>query len=133
MRTLSMTFIFVLLATILMGCAKQVTGEDVVAAFKAAGLEAESTRPLTKDDYGAAPFVCTGTRFLTPSIGADNGGRIFICDSAEDRDLLTNYYTELGKSSALFFSWVFVKENIAVQINGDLPEEKARQYEAAIP
>lgn len=134
---LSMAFIFVLLATILMGCAKQVTGEDVVSAFKAAGLEAENSSTLTKDDYGVAPYVCKGTHFFIPSLdaisGEGAGGRVFICDSADDRDLLENYYTELGKSSALFFSWVFVKENIVVQINGDLPEDKARQYEAAIP
>lgn len=122
-----------LVLVLLTACAKQVTGDDVVASFKAAGLEAESTRPMTKDDYGPAPYVCTGTRFYVPSIGADNGGRIFVCDSTEDRDSLANYYNELGKSSALFFSWVFIKDNVLVQINGDLPEETARKYEAAIP
>ena len=38
----------------------------------------------------------------------------------------------MGKSSALFFSWVFVKDRIVVQINGDLPEDAARKYEAAL-
>lgn len=126
-------FTLLIVALLTSACAKQITGDDVVAAFKAAGLEAENTRPMTKDDYGAAPYVCTGTRFYVPSIGADNGGRIFICDSTEDRDSLANYYTELGKSSALFFSWVFIKDNVVVQINGDLPEETARKYEAALP
>lgn len=126
-------FTLLIVALLTSACAKQITGDDVVAAFKAAGLEAENTRPMTKDDYGAAPYVCTGTRFYVPSIGADNGGRIFICDSTEDRDSLANYYTELGKSSALFFSWVFTKDKVIVQINGDLPEETARKYEVAIP
>jgi hypothetical protein len=122
-----------LLAIFLTSCSAQVTGDDVVQSFKDAGLEAENTRAMTKEDYGAAPYVCTGTRFFVPSLGPDNGGRIFICDNTEDRDLLTNYYTELGKSSALFFSWVFTKGNVVIQINGDLPEEQARKYEAAIP
>jgi hypothetical protein len=39
----------------------------------------------------------------------------------------------MGKASAAFFSWVFVKGDVVVQINGDLSEDKARQYEAAIP
>lgn len=122
-----------LISLTLTSCAKKVTSADVVSAFKTAGLEAESTSAMTKDDYGVAPYVCEGTRFLIPSLGADNGGRIFICDNDEDRDALSNFYTEMGKSSALLFSWVFVKNNVVVQINGDLPEEKARQYETALP
>jgi hypothetical protein len=123
----------VLLSLLLSACGSSVTGDDVVTAFKNAGLEAEGSYPMTNDDYGPAPYVCTGTRFLIPSIGADNGGRIFICENAEDLASLKNYYDELGKSSALFFSWTFAKGNVLVQINGDLPEDKARQYEAAIP
>jgi len=130
---LTLVLVFILSALVLSACASKVTGDDVVAAFKSAGLEAESTYSMTKDDYGPAPYVCTGTRFLIPSLGADNGGRIFICDKKEDRDALSNYYIEMGKSSALFFSWVFVKGDVVVQINGDLPEDVARKYEAAIP
>ena len=127
-------FILSVFATVILSaCGSSVTGDDVIASFKKAGLEAENSYAMTKDDYGPAPYVCTGTRFLIPSIGADNGGRIFICDNAEDLALLKNYYDELGKSSALFFSWTFTKGDVLVQINGDLPEEKARQYEAAIP
>lgn len=127
--------LFTLMIVVLLtaACAKQITGNEVVAAFKAAGLEAENSYTMTKDDYNISPYVCTGTRFFIPSIGADNGGRVFVCDTAEDRDLIANYYTELGKSSALFFSWVFIKDNVVVQINGDLPEETARKYEAALP
>lgn len=88
---------------------------------------------MAKDDYGLAPFVCTGTHFFIPSIDPTAGGRVFICDNAEDVTALSDYYDKLGKSSALFFSWVFVKGNVVVQINGDLPEDKARQYETAIP
>lgn len=128
------TFVlFVLIVLVLSACGSSVTGDDVVTAFKNAGLEAEGAYAMTKDDYGFGPYVCTGTRFLIPSIGADNGGRVFICDNTEDLELLKNYYDELGRSSALFFSWTFVKGNVLVQINGDLPEDKARQYEAAIP
>jgi hypothetical protein len=45
---------------------------------------------------------------------------------------MKNYYNELGRQSAALFSWVFVKDNILIQINGDLPETTARKYEAAI-
>lgn len=108
------------------------TSDKVIQAFKDAGLEAEDTRALTKDDYGPAPYVCTGTRFFIPSLGADQGGRLFVCDNTTDRDSLKNYYDEMGKSSALFFSWAFVRDNVVVQINGNLPEETARKYESAL-
>lgn len=133
MNIKSKVSLVLMLAIVLTSCGSQVTGDVVVQSFKDAGLEAENTRAMTKDDYGVAPYVCTGTRFYIPSLGPDNGGRIFVCDNEADRESLKNYYIELGKTSALFFSWVFTKGNIVVQINGDLPEEQARKYETAIP
>lgn len=63
------------MAVLISACtsAKQ-TDNDVVTAFKNAGIEAENPRQMSKDDYGAAPLVCNGTRFFIPSIGQDNGG-----------------------------------------------------------
>ena len=43
-----------------------------------------------------------------------------------------NRYKELGQASAAFFSWLFIRDNVLVQINGDLPEDRARQYEEAL-
>lgn len=127
-------FIALVIALTLSACSpKATTADDVISVWKNAGLEAENTRPMTKDDYGMAPFVCEGTRFYIPSLGEDNGGRLFICEDEKDRDALSTYYDELGKKSALFFSWVFTKGNIVVQINGDLPEETALKYQATIP
>ena len=110
-----------------------ITGPGVVEAFQAAGLEAEGTRPMSVDDYGLAPFVCDGTRFFIPSLGEDQGGRIFICPNNDDRMLLRDYYEGLARESAAFFSWVFVRDSVLVQINGDLDEVTAAKYEAAIP
>ena len=110
-----------------------VPAEEVIAAFKAAGLQAEGTRPLTITDYVLVPYVCQGLRFFIPSLGPDNGGRVFICDNKVDEDQLSSYYQSLGQPGSEFFSWVFVKGNIVVQINGTLPEATAKQYEAAIP
>lgn len=108
-------------------------GAAVIAAFKAAGLEAESVHPLTRDEYKLAPYVCTGTRFLIPSLGPDTGGRIFVCPNQEDLALLFDFYTEMGRASAMLSSWLFPKGLMLVQITGELPDAKARQYEAAIP
>jgi hypothetical protein len=110
-----------------------IDGTAVVAAFKAAGLEAENPSHMVKDDYGPAPYVCEGTHFLVPKICSDCGGRVFVCPNERDRDLIFDYYNEMGRGSALLFSWAFKKDLIVVQINGDLDEKTARQYEATIP
>jgi len=88
---------------------------------------------MTKDDYGLAPMTAVeGTRFLIPSLCPDCGGRALSFASPQNLEVTKVYYVELGQASAMFFSWVFVKDNILVQINGDLPEEKAKQYEVAL-
>lgn len=132
MKKIHLLVLIILTLAACSGGGSQPTAADVITAFKDAGLEAEDTRPLTKEDYGVAPYVCTGTRFFIPSVGAERGGRVFICDNDKDRDTLATYYTELGKSSAAFFSWVFVKGSVLVQITGDVPEETARKYETAL-
>lgn len=109
------------------------TGAEVIAAFKKAGLEAEAPTRLRPKDYGHAPYVCKGTRFLIPSIGNDAGGRVFECATDEERDAIAEHYQRLGKLSATMFSWVLVKGRIVVQINSDLDEEKVEKYRAALP
>jgi len=110
----------------------EVTPEAVIAAFQAAGLEAESARPMTREDYGMAPLVGEGVRFLIPSLGEDAGGRVIQVPDDAERASLIAYYVDLGKSSALFFSHVFEHGDIVVQINGDLADDIAAQYEAAL-
>lgn len=126
----------IVLALFLAACSSTatpvLTGDDVANAFKDAGLEAENVRPLTREEYGLAPFVGTGTRFFVPSLGENNGGRIIVTETAEDADLIEAFYVEAGQQSALFFSHVFRNGNIVVQINGDLPDETAAEYEAAL-
>lgn len=109
------------------------TPEQVISAFQEQGLECESAYLMTEEDYGMAPRVDTaGWRFLIPSLCADCGGRIFTFANANDLNILKSYYDAFGQSSRALFSWTFVKDNILVQINGDLPEEKADQYRSAL-
>lgn len=109
------------------------TPDQVIAAFKSAGLEAENVRPMTKEDYGVAPMLALkAVRFYLPSLGQDKGGRLFSFSNQEDLEKMKSYYVDASKKSALFFSWAYSKDNILVQINGDLKEDKAKQYEAAL-
>lgn len=102
-------------------------------AIMDAGLEFANPTNMTKDDYGLAPMsAAEAVHFFLPSLCADCGGRLYSFANVEDLSLMETYYKELGRQSAMFFSWVFIKDNILIQINGDLPEELAKMYEAAI-
>lgn len=110
----------------------QWTVDQVIAAFKSAGLEAEAPKRMAREDYGMAPLVGEGVRFLIPSLCADCGGRVFAVPVVAERDRLAGYYQEMGKASAAFFSHVFVRDNIVVQINGDMKDDQAAKYETAL-
>jgi hypothetical protein len=80
----------------------------------------------------ALMVAAEGTSFLIPSLGEAKVGRIRSFDSPEDLEKTKAYAVKLSKESAAFFSWVFVKDNILVQLDGKLPEEQAKKYEAAL-
>ena len=130
-------FLLITIAVLACGCggsgAKELMCDQVVAAFKAAGLEAEGVTVMETADYGIVPKLATeGKRFLVPSLGDDSGGRIMVFKSTADRDKVKAAYDAMGAESAMLFSWVFVRDNVLVQINGSLPEAQAKAYEAAL-
>jgi hypothetical protein len=105
----------------------------VIAAFKAAGLEAEGERAMTQEDYGDAPFLCSGTQFNLPSLGNDKLGRVFICERREELTSLKTFYNVRGQGNPELRSWTYSKENVLLQLDGSLPRDTAMQYEAALP
>lgn len=118
------------------GCAprwaKWTTAQGV-AALQAASLEVVNPQPMSASDYGLAPLVATeGKRFVLPSVCADCSGRLVALPSPAALQQLRTYYESLGKNNAAFFSWVFVKDNLLLQLNGELSELEARRYEAAL-
>ncbi len=70
--------------------------------------------------------------FFISSICDDCGARVFSFRTQSDLNKVRDYYVGLGKPGEPFFSWVLVKDNLLVQLNGKLPEERARQYETAL-
>lgn len=104
---------------------------QLVDAFKAAGLEVGNARPMSKpQDYGKIPAIdVEATQFTISSSDQDLGGHIFSFASEEGVEKMVTYYAD---ASADDFSWVYVKDNILVQLDGRLDEEKAKQYEAAM-
>lgn len=112
--------------------AHAITTSQVVVAFKKAGLEAEKPTAIPRKGYGTAPLVGKGVRFLVPSLGEGAGGRVFDVPNAKERRQLADYYIGLGKQSAILYSHVFIHKNIVVQINGDLDDDTAEKYKAAL-
>lgn len=104
-----------------------------IARFQEAGLEAEGTTVMQPADYGPSPLVPReGTRFLIPSLCVDCGGRVMSFDERDELVAMRAYYEELGAADARGRSWLFTQDNLLLQINGDLPEARARLYEAAL-
>jgi hypothetical protein len=69
-----------------------------------------------------------GTRFFIPSVCADCGGRILSFSTKKDLTIVQDYYAQMARFGAVLASWVYVKDNILLQINGELPEAGAQKY-----
>lgn len=115
------------------------TPARVVDAFKAAGLEANNPRPLTRDMMGMAPMTHTDALLFGVTGGPctatppnDCNGRVFVFKDETDLKTTHDFYVNAGKASAAFFSHTFRHGLVLVQINGNLPEAQAKAYDAAL-
>jgi hypothetical protein len=108
-------------------------GSSIIAAFQSAGLDVADAKEMTKEDYGQAPFLCSGTQFTIPSLGNDKVNNIFICSTREELTSLKTFYNVRGQGNPELRSWTFSKGTVLVRLDGKLPAEQAKKYEAAIP
>lgn len=106
--------------------------EAVIAAMQAAGLECAEVHELAPAEYKLAPYVGRGLRFMLPSHGPNYGGRVFYVTDPTERAELRAFYEEMGRASAILASHLYERNNILLQIPGDVPLETARQYQAAL-
>jgi hypothetical protein len=107
--------------------------DQVLGAFVNAGLDVGPMRWMKAEDYGLAPkLAMDGTRFFIPSLCADCGGRILAFKDQAGLNATADYYLSLNQSDPASFSWIFMKDNIIVQLNGNTPETLARKYEEAL-
>lgn len=111
---------------------RQLTGQAVVEAFHRAGLEAEGRFLEDMSKRGIAPKVCDGWRFLIPSLGPDNGGRVYDCPDQRDLDLIAGYHESVCEAFPSICPHWFVRANVLVMINCDLDEDAADRYRAVL-
>jgi hypothetical protein len=110
---------------------KQWTTAQVLAAFKAARLEAANPRPMSQEDYGQVPMVATeAIRFFVPSLGGTKGGHVYSFATDADLETVRKYYQ--NGSGAAKPPWIFVRDNILVQLNGELSSAQAQRYQSAL-
>lgn len=97
---------------------------EVLAAFRGAGLGAEGAAPLAPS---AAERFAAGVEFDVPAAGGAGRGRVLSFDSVGSLEAAVESYAGAGE-----FSWVYVKDNVVVRLDGRVPEETARRYESAL-
>jgi hypothetical protein len=111
------------------------TTADALHAFQAAGLDYETLR-LSKDerDVFSAYTAVTSVQFVIPAQGDSTRARgvIFSFQTESELQMVKEYYTRLGNMLPSYKSWLFVKGNLLLQINGEVPQAIAEQYGAAL-
>jgi|SRR5581483_978446 len=106
---------------------------DVIAAFQRAGLNAEVIHGVSKDerDGFSTLFVVDARRFRISTNDAQMG-MVLCFENPRDLKQMQDYYFGLNRSLPQFRSWLFVRDNVLLQINYEVPETTARAYAAVL-
>jgi hypothetical protein len=105
---------------------------DVLSALQASELNVE-VLPSGKKDGELGMFIpVEEQRFRAHIDGKDADGVILTFYSKEDLMKMENYYRGLNQALPTFKSWVFVTDNVLLQIDGNLPEKQAMRFEQAV-
>jgi hypothetical protein len=109
------------------------TAQDVVAAFSTAGLEVQGVQRDMAVGRGAPNTFSERYVFEVPRI-APAGGQILVFQSQSDLDAWQQYFAQLRADSATRRDvvYVFVKENVILQVNANLTTQEASAFEDAL-
>jgi hypothetical protein len=101
--------------------------DQVILAFKQAGLEVGPYRPMIKDDYAGAPVMSLqGICFYTSSNGEGCSARILSFLDQTSLEKTRQFFTDNG------YTWLFTNQNILVEMNPEVNESTARNYESIL-
>lgn len=103
-----------------------ITADDLIQAFKDAGLEVGDVVEMDKKEFGNVRKE--GKRVLVPSLGEDAGGRLMSFNKKKDLEETKSYYDDLGKSGPMFFSHTHQSGLFLLQMNGDMEDEEFEKY-----
>ena len=105
---------------------------DVLRSLQATGLDVEAIPGGKKNDELGMSVHADEIRFRTHAGTILVGGIILAFDSQDELIQMMNYYRTLGQALPAAKSWVFSRDNVLIQINGDLPAEQAKRFEEAL-
>jgi len=109
------------------------TSQQIIAEFQAAGLEIGAPVSLTSEDFNMFIRKTDDAKFyFIPSACEGCRGRVFAYSNKTDLNLTKSYYENLAKGGNWLHSWLFIKDNILIQMPGDIPEEKALRYQQVL-
>lgn len=111
--------------------------DDIIETFSQQSLVVYNPRDMTKDDFGIAPMSATSAKIFS-LVETDNeddqrNARLLTFDNLDDLKATKQYYDDLGKDSAMLFSYTAVNEDelVLMQFNGQLPQELVEKYAKA--
>ncbi|MFS0991480.1 LysM peptidoglycan-binding domain-containing protein [Enterococcus casseliflavus] len=111
--------------------------DDIIEAFSQQSLVVYNPRDMTKEDFGIAPMSATKAKIFS-LIETDNeeeqqNARLLTFDNLDDLKVTKKYYDDLGKDSAMLFSYTAVNEDdlVLMQFNGQLSQDLVEKYAKA--
>ncbi|SFE32226.1 LysM domain-containing protein [Enterococcus casseliflavus] len=108
--------------------------DDIIEAFSQQSLVVYNPRDMTKEDFGIAPMSATKAKIFslieTDTEDEQQNARLLTFDNLDDLKATKKYYDDLGKDSAMLFSYTAVNEDelVLMQFNGQLPQELVEKY-----
>ncbi|WP_323702678.1 hypothetical protein [Mammaliicoccus sp. Dog046] len=85
---------------------------------------------MKNEDFCFAPNKTKDAKIFT--VTKDNNARIFVFDNESDLKDTKEYYDKLGEKSAIFFSHTYAKDNVLIQMNGEIDESTFKKYTKVI-
>lgn len=111
--------------------------DDIIKTFTRQSLVVYNPRDMTKEDFGIAPMSATSAKIFS-LIETDNeeeqqNARLLTFDNLDDLKATKKYYDDLGKDSAMLFSYTAVNEDdlVLMQFNGQLSQDLVEKYAKA--
>lgn len=111
--------------------------DDIIETFTQQSLVVYNPRDMTKEDFGIAPMSAKSAKIFS-LIETDNedeqqNARLLTFDNLDELKATKKYYDDLGKDSAMLFSYTAVNEDelVLMQFNGQLPQELVEKYAKA--
>ena len=106
--------------------------QNVLESIKENELEIEDITEIKESEIIFISDKSTRImRFYIPSFGNGMTGYVFSFENMATLETSKKHFLKLNKNGELH-NWSFVKDNILLVLSGTIPEDKARQYEAAL-